>query len=294
VNLFEPPRTAYDWTFNFRDVPVRVSAYFWLGALLLGIDFKRGFADFFTYLLVWVVLLFVSILVHELGHIYMGRHYGSDGYVVLTHLGGLAVGSSELPERNQRIAVYLAGPGAGFVLAALAVIALFLWNVDLALHFLARLIGRDYYTAEMLIPPPLVEFGIANLLFINVMWGLVNLLPIWPLDGGQVSREICVKNRDRAGVRLSVQISLYVSLALAVVSLISFLAKRSLIPFLQLHESLFPVILFGLLAYGSYRLLQISAYLSTTGEPMEEDDQPRQPWEQDADWWKQGRSPWRD
>ena len=126
------------------------------------------------------------------------------------------------------------------------------------------------------------------------MWGLVNLLPIWPLDGGQISRELCVQRRERAGVRLSVQISLYVSVALAIVSLISFLAKRSLIPFLQLDGSLFPTLFFGLLAYGSYRVLQISAYLSATGEPMEEDDQPRQPWEQDADWWKQGRSPWRD
>ena len=152
MNLFEPPRTAYDWTFTLRDVPVRVSVYFWVGAVLLGMNFKLGFADFISHLLIWIVLLFVSILVHELGHIYMGRRYGSDGYVVLTHLGGLAVGSSELPERNQRIAVYLAGPGAGFALAALVVVALFIWNVDLALHFLANLVGREYDTAEMPAP----------------------------------------------------------------------------------------------------------------------------------------------
>jgi hypothetical protein len=62
---------------------------------------------------------------------------------------------------------------------------------------------------------------------------------------------------------------------------------------LPLDDSLFPAIFFGFFAYGSYQLLQLIR-MTGRSEGFEEDEQPRAPWEQDADWWKSGRSPWRD
>lgn len=293
MNLFEPQRTAYDWNFRLGDVPVRVNPWFWLTALVLGlVGNDQGGIHVLTYLLSWVLVLFVSILVHEMGHIQMGRYYGSDGYIVLTGFVGLAVGSNDLPERRQRIAVSLAGPGAGFLFAGVIVLVLLLFNVDLALHYLALLVGI-WHPVDSL-PYHLVDHNIYRLLWFNLLWGLVNLLPIWPLDGGMVSREICQKYRDREGTRLSLRISLVVSAALAVVTLIEFLTKKQLIPYLPLGSSLFLPIFFGIFAYGSYKLLQVVQYLGPRGESLGEDDQPRQPWEQDADWWKSGRSPWRD
>src|SRR5215468_11609191 len=114
MNLFEnslAPPTRFDVNFKLGDIPVRIHPYFWLGTLLLGLDLNQPALDIFTHLLAWVVIVFVSILVHELGHVLMGRYFGSSGHIILMGLGGLAVGSSDLPLRRQRIAVYLAGPG---------------------------------------------------------------------------------------------------------------------------------------------------------------------------------------
>lgn len=292
VNLFEPARTAYDWNFRLGDVPVRVNPWFWLTAIVLGLRNDQTGLDFFTYLLAWVGVLLVSILVHEMGHVLMGRYYGADGHIVLTGFVGLAIGSSNLPERRQRIAVSLAGPGAGFLLACVLLLVLLVVNPELPMYYLAGLVG----VWRPIESPPhhLVDFAIRQLIWVNMLWGLVNLLPVWPLDGGKISREICQHYRNREGIRLSLQISLVVSAGIAVVALISVLAKRSLIPFLQLDQSLFPALFFGIFAYGSYQLLQVVSYLGPRGEEFEEDDQPRLPWEQDADWWKSGKSPWRE
>ena len=111
------PRTRFDLNFRVGDIPVRVHPFFWLSTVLLGLDPKLPGIDKLTYLLVWAAVLFVSILVHELGHVLMGRTFGARGHILLTGFCGLAIGSSELPERWQRNAVFLAGPGAGFLLA---------------------------------------------------------------------------------------------------------------------------------------------------------------------------------
>lgn len=297
MNLFDaPPRSDYDWNFRLGDVPVRVHWYFWITPVAFSLgNLNQPFVDILTNLAIWIAVLLVSLLVHEMGHVLMGRRYGADGHIVLTGLCGLAIGSSDLPERRQRIAVSLAGPGAGFLFAALIVVILFIWNGDLALTYLANLVGIQRFVQESTpIPPRPVSFAIVNLLFFNIIWGLVNLLPVWPLDGGKVSRELCQQYRERDGVRLSLQISLGVSVCVAVLGLVSYVAKFSVIPFLQLDQSLLPTFFFGVFAYMSYQMLQMLKHMGPGGEAFEEEEQSRAPWEQDADWWKSGRSPWRD
>src|SRR5205807_2354897 len=71
------------------------------------------------YVLIWVACMFVSILVHELGHVIAGRLFGTNGHIVLYGFGGLAIGSSALTNRWKRIFVYFAGPLAGFILFGL-------------------------------------------------------------------------------------------------------------------------------------------------------------------------------
>src|SRR5438105_4366565 len=114
MTLFlEPERTPYDWNWRIFGIPVRVHPLFWLISVILGWDTVH---EGFQYLLLWIGCVFVSILVHELGHVFMGQVFGSPGYIVLHSFGGLAVGSSALQNRWKRIAVYFAGPLAGFLL----------------------------------------------------------------------------------------------------------------------------------------------------------------------------------
>ena len=296
VNLFDDslaPRTRFDLNFRIGDIPVRVHPYFWLSIVLLsmGGSDRRG-SDALMHLLVWVAIIFVSVLVHELGHVLMGRYFGSRGHILLTGFCGLAIGSSNLPERWQRIAVYLAGPGAGFVLAGVVTGISWLFYPEITLLLLGSLIGltiRIGIGAEIppLIPPLIVLDIIHGMLYVNIFWGLVNLLPVWPLDGGQVCREICDSYRGREGLRLSLQISLYTASAFAVLALLQWASKdKPLIPYLPLGGSLFPAFFFGLMAYQSWHILQQVQRGGRFQDDDDEDRKPRPPWERDADWWK--------
>ena len=84
--LGEPQRTEYDWNFQIFGIPCRVHPFFWLLAVMLGI---RGNSS--QGILIWVSVVFVSILVHELGHAFTIRYFGWSPRVVLHSFGGLAI-----------------------------------------------------------------------------------------------------------------------------------------------------------------------------------------------------------
>lgn len=173
MSLFHPEPTAYDVKFRLFGVPVRVHPAFWLVHGTIGLLFAQigGASVFFL----WVGCVFVSILVHELGHVFAGRAFGADGEIVLTILGGLAIGSSDLHVRWHRIIVYLAGPAAQLLLAGI------LWLI------LAPM-GDESPAAGAFSRYVFLTLNV--LMGINVSWPLFNLLPIPPLDGGQVAREL--------------------------------------------------------------------------------------------------------
>src|SRR5262245_25627915 len=97
--LIEPDRTSFDLNFRVLGTSVRVHPLFWLISALMGGDLLRLGLE---YLLLWVACVFVSILLHEFGHVLVGRLFGSNGSIVLYSLGGLAVGSNALASRWQR------------------------------------------------------------------------------------------------------------------------------------------------------------------------------------------------
>ena len=112
--LAEPDRTPYDLRFRFLGFPVRVHPWFWIATLLLNGDGLLRLGP--EYLLIWIVVVFVSILVHELGHALAFRRFGADADIVLYAFGGLAIPTNSIAGRGRRILVSLAGPIAGFVL----------------------------------------------------------------------------------------------------------------------------------------------------------------------------------
>ena len=243
--LLQPsPPTRYDWNFSIADFPVRVHPSFWLVAILFAASSRN-----LLYILIWVAAIFVSILVHELGHAIAFRRYGQPSYILLHYAGGLAIpeslrwgGSyaSVSLTPNQQILISLAGPGAGFLLAGLVI------AIVLAL-------GGSVHTTPLLgfIPIPAATLpigGIANtivntLLWVNVFWGLVNLVPVYPLDGGNVSRNLLLQADPWDGVRKSLWVSTISGAIMALVGLLFF-------------GSLYMALLFGLLAFQSYQSLQ--------------------------------------
>lgn len=231
--LMEPEYTSYDLHFSFLGVPVRVHPWFWLVSALL----SWGWAEFgIQYVLISIVCVFVSILIHEMGHVMVGRLFGSDGHIVLYSFGGLAIGSNQLPGRWQRVAVSLAGPAAQLVLLYLP--------IKLA-------VSLDLIEA----PSMPVRVAIGAMLFINLVWALVNLLPVWPLDGGQATREILTGVNRQQGVRWALVLSLVTSAVIAIHSFVVSTGSKPFLPFLN-FGGMWSTLLFGMLAYQSWLELQ--------------------------------------
>jgi Zn-dependent protease len=251
VLLYEPEPTPYDLRWRAFGTDFRVHPGFWIMSIILGWPPDWAGKHALAGLLIWVACVFVSILVHEMGHILMGRLFGSRGHVILYTFGGLAVGSNTIRHPWKRIAVSFAGPLAGFILA----LVIGLVGIGLAIQ------GAEAH--------PLVEAAFFDLLQINLAWGILNLFPIWPLDGGQISRDFLGWLFPTNGARVAYVISLVVAGLLAALCL-----------YLGMP---FNGIFFAVLALGSYQALQ--AENSRPRWERNEETSPV-PWERDADWWK--------
>jgi stage IV sporulation protein FB len=279
VFIGEPPRNEYDLHFNCFGFPVRISGYFWLAAGVMGAMRLRGSGtsnDTGIQLISWIVSMFVSILIHELGHAFAMRYYGGGARIVLYMMGGLAIpdssgfgsssyGSSSYGGKSyggksdggksdgtvSRVVISLAGPFAGFALAGVVVGLIYAWGGSVTLE------PRFPYFWNFIRPEQLVLSAkvtaintfFNDMLDINILWGLLNLLPIYPLDGGQVSRELLVAKDYRSGIENSLWLSVYTAGAVVVWGL--YVASQS-----KNGGGMLMIMMFASLAYSSYQAIQ--------------------------------------
>jgi Zn-dependent protease len=253
----EPPPTNWDLHFRVFGFPVRVSPYFWLTTLILGLNPSRSTPP--AHLLIWVAVVVVSILIHELGHAFMQRHFGGRPWITLYGLGGLASCDDCDRRTSSQILISLAGPAAGFAFAGVVALALSLAGravgldvgapfdpsgVDLgdarSVTWLPLPMSTLYWAS---LPSDVGDQLVASLFRINILWGLVNLLPVYPLDGGRIARELCTLRDVPAGIVLSLRISMAVAIAMAAFALIRW-------------QSVYVAILFGYMAYSNYTTLR--------------------------------------
>jgi Zn-dependent protease len=261
VFLLEPNETAWDLRWRMFGIPVRVHPMFWLLAALLGSDYLKIGVQ---YLLIWVGCVFVSILIHELGHALTGMAFGAPGRIVLYAFGGMAMNSNALHVRWQRIVVCAAGPVAGFLFLGIVLAALWLRDPELCRGYFAMVahelglpLSMDddvAFVMQELVVNHRIEFFLVNdLIFINVAWGLLNLLPIWPLDGGQISRDVCQAVSPSGGLKFSLGLSLLTAGLLCLNCILAMNGK----PFLPLRiGGWYSAIFFGMFALQSFQLLQ--------------------------------------
>lgn len=252
--LIEPPPTRADMHLRMLRLPVRVSPWFWLIGLVSGWDASPTL----DFLLVWVAVLFVSILVHELGHALVARYFGArEGRIVLYGFGGLAINSGGL-KRWQRIVESLAGPGAGFLLFGLV------WAAS-----------RFLLTPETM--SPLAVAALHDFEWICLWWGLVNLLPVYPLDGGQIAHELFQWRRPHDGLLLAFKFS--IAAAVVVTAGFVYLWMKDI-------TSSFPAFLFAILGVNNYFALRALRMGGLGAELSGMDAGRREAWERDPDWWK--------
>ncbi len=184
-------------SFRLGPVPVRVQASFFLMALLIGWQPGPRWAE---RLLVWTAIVFVGVLAHEMGHALAALAFGHRPRVELYLFGGVTWWESEQGRRpGQTVLVTLAGPLTGILLGLLA---WWLW-------------GR---VAPGLPPGSSGHFAFSRFVWVNLGWGLLNLLPILPLDGGVVLGTLLegvLGEQGRTAVRF---VSLLLALGVAVLA----------------------------------------------------------------------------
>ena len=144
--------------FTVAGIPTRIEPLFFVVMGFFGLaGGRRGWL-----ILEWLVVAGVSILVHELGHAIAFRRFGARPEIVLHGFGGATTGAAQPPVRS--IVVSVAGPATGFLVGAAVLVARAVTPTD----------------------SELIEVVLVDLISVNIAWGVFNLLPILPLDGGNI------------------------------------------------------------------------------------------------------------
>ena len=124
--------------------------------------------------LVFVALLFTFIVLHELGHSLTARRFGIGvPRILLLPIGGMAEFDSIPRQPRRELLIALAGPAVNWVCALL----------------LLPLVSLPHFWSD-----PEVEVSFRGLgqivLWINLIMGTFNLLPVFPMDGGRILRSL--------------------------------------------------------------------------------------------------------
>lgn len=224
--LGEPGRTQFDLNFSAFGIPIRVTPFFWVIGFALGYN---AAAEEPVWLLIWIGAMFISIAIHEMGHAFAFRRFGIESHIVLYHFGGLAIPSSSFSSYSgvstggslspkQNIFVSAAGPGVQLVLAAMIFAAVRLSSYSLwsGLPFIPREVIWGDLAEAPLIQNRNLLIALEFFFIINLYWAMLNLLPIYPLDGGQIARELFSMGNPQAGIKNSLILSVATGVAVAI------------------------------------------------------------------------------
>lgn len=193
--------------FRIAGIPVKIEPGFWLMSALLG----WGTGGIKT-VLIWIACVFVGVLCHELGHAMAARAFGGRSEIVLYTMGGLTSTTAAAPMgRARSIVISLAGPVAGFLLGGV-VLALSMSLLPDQGSVVERLFSSRAADGRVL------SLAVEYLLWINLGWGLVNLTPVLPFDGGHVAQQAL--GGGEIGWHRAAWVSIVIGPAVAIVSFV--------------------------------------------------------------------------
>ncbi len=203
--------------FSIFGIPVEIQPFFWISLIILG---GASTADTTAAILkigLFVLAGFISILVHELGHALTARAFGAHSAITLQAFGGYAAYSGGHLNRWQSFLVTAAGPAIQILLG-------------IAIFLLMRAL------------PELSDNGenfLRILVLISFFWAILNLLPVVPLDGGQMLNALLGPAR--------IKITLWTTIIVACVT--------AVLMFTQTGSIVFPIFL-GMFAWQAFQGLK--------------------------------------
>ena len=204
-------------SFSLFGIPVQIHPWFWISLAMIGGGNSANTQIGILLLALFVLAGLISILVHELGHALTGRAFGAHSEITLQAFGGLASFTGARFTRPQHFLVTAAGPVAQLLLAALIL---------------------------LIIPNHLTEFTPAAYFWriltrISIVWALINLLPVLPLDCGQMLNAILGPAR--------LKLTLSITIVTACIAAILIYQKY--------HSPIFPIFL-GLFVWQAWQALK--------------------------------------
>lgn len=158
---------------SISGIRIRIHLTFLVLLVWIGIAFwHTGGPAAAAHGLVYILLLFLCVVLHEFGHIFTARRFGGETLdVILLPIGGVAR-MKHMPEKpGQELLVALAGPCVNLVIAAV----------------LIALIGPARLEHDLVQPPESIPI-VAQLVVANLVLAVFNLIPAFPMDGGRALR----------------------------------------------------------------------------------------------------------
>jgi membrane-associated protease RseP (regulator of RpoE activity) len=154
--------------------PLRVDPFFFVTAWLIGGRQEP------QWMVVWIVVVITGVLAHELGHAFAGRRLGMQPWIRLMAFGGMTGWMRpRVLTPWQQIGISVAGPAVGITIGGTALLAV---------------LGGFFADGSGTV------LRIANfVVWVNLGWGVLNLLPILPLDGGHITSSLAEMVAGRRG-----------------------------------------------------------------------------------------------
>lgn len=204
--------------FTLFGIQVEIQPWFWITLAFLGGVTTAKTPESFLGVLLFILAGCISILVHEFGHALTGRHFGAQTAITLHAFGGFASFPAGRFTRVQDFLVTAAGPAIQLLLGGIFAV------------ILGFTIGKI---------PPMLELFVKHMIWVSIVWAILNLIPVLPMDGGRLMASILGPGKH--------QLTLQISMGIAITA--------ALVLYQLTHSFLFPLFL-GLMAYQNWQQLQ--------------------------------------
>ncbi|MFL2436155.1 MAG: metalloprotease [Verrucomicrobiales bacterium] len=154
-------------TFRFKlfGFPISIHWSFLILPILWGSQSGPDAIDQTRSVLIYIIGFFISIVGHELGHALAYRSFGGSAQIMIHAMGGMAVSHGSF-NRKQKIIITAAGPLFGLAMGIICLLLPMFLDLGSMSKYLIKFLNL--------------------MIFLNIFWSFFNLLPIIPLDGGQL------------------------------------------------------------------------------------------------------------
>jgi len=151
----------------------------------------------------------VSIIIHELGHALTMRLCGGRHISIVLHgMGGQAASQGAPFSRGQHILISLAGPLLQAACGLLVLIAV-ITSADTSSGSTGLEVSPVYQLLD-------------DFILVSLFWAILNLIPVYPMDGGQILHGILGPRRVQLTLQISISVAIFAGV-LGVIYLKTFL-----------------------------------------------------------------------